>query len=385
MLGTIVLARSFSPEQFAAYGYFLVTIAMLATYAGLGLGVTASRLFAELGSRDGEHLPPIGLLLIISAALSSLSFLLVMALPGYLLDAGLQIPRWMLALGVALTVGGIIPSGGILGLEKYRTASLISLASATVMLSTVFAAAHSQSLVLSMLSIIFSLGVQAAGQLIVVMHAVGRDTLKESCRWDSTIILRITSLAGPMFLVSVLSGSAVWVVGRIILARSGQGEFALYSIGLQWLSLGLLLPGMIARVVLPRLVKSDSKEAKGLVMKASAMAFGFSLLILIVFSALAPWLIQLYGDSYMQADYLIPIFLLVALFSAPTNTIGNAIVAADRPGVWLRMTTVWFVVLCVGMLKTPISSAQWAAVWHLMASAVFLAQAAIFGRRNGLV
>ena len=51
MLAAILLAREFETSSFAAYSYFQLTISMLATYAAMGLGVAASRFFAEAGYR----------------------------------------------------------------------------------------------------------------------------------------------------------------------------------------------------------------------------------------------------------------------------------------------------------------------------------------------
>ena len=70
MLGAILLARSLATDSFAAYSYFQMTVSMLSTYAALGLGVTASLHFAELGHENGGPPAPIGTLLAISLVLA---------------------------------------------------------------------------------------------------------------------------------------------------------------------------------------------------------------------------------------------------------------------------------------------------------------------------
>jgi hypothetical protein len=57
MVAAIILARALPTPAFAAYSYFQMTVSMLAAYAALGLGVTASRYFAEVGHEQPDAPP----------------------------------------------------------------------------------------------------------------------------------------------------------------------------------------------------------------------------------------------------------------------------------------------------------------------------------------
>lgn len=169
MLGAILLARSLPTGDFAAYSYFQMTVSMLSTYAAMGLGVTASRFFAEYGHQRDGAAAPLGTLLALSFGLAAVAFLVILLLPGAWLDAGVSVPQWLIAVGVAAAVAGVVPDGGILGLEKYRQASLVSLLSALCMLGMTGVAAMRQSPLLGMWGIVASLAVQNLGQLIVIV------------------------------------------------------------------------------------------------------------------------------------------------------------------------------------------------------------------------
>jgi len=82
MLGAILLARSLPTGDFAAYSYFQMTVAMLTTYAAMGLGVTASRFFAEYGHQRDGAAAPLGTLLALSFGLAAVAFLVILLLPG---------------------------------------------------------------------------------------------------------------------------------------------------------------------------------------------------------------------------------------------------------------------------------------------------------------
>lgn len=385
MLAAIFLARSLDPQGFAAYSYFQMTVAMLATYAAMGLGVTASRYFAEFGHAHATDSAPIGTLLALSLLVAIIAFLMVLVLPQEWLQAGLPIPKWLVALGVAVTVAGVVPGGGILGLEKYREATVVSFLSGSVMLGIAWAAATQQSPRFGMWGIVAGMGIQAIGQVVVIARATGWQIIVGSCRWAASDLRKLAGFAGPMFLVSILAGSGTWIVGRMILADGGEQEFAAYSIGLQWLALGVLLPGMVSRVVLPRIVRTDAANAKRLVRAGAIMALAPALLMAAAGLLLAPWLIRLYGGDYASFTFVIPAFLGVAVLSSPINTLGNAILARNGQVTWLRFTALSFGALLLPLMVSPYSNVAWACFSHLMAAAFLLALATAHGKRKELI
>lgn len=385
MLGAILLARNLATDGFAAYSYFQMTVSMLATYAALGLGVTASRYFAEFGHEGAGSPAPVGTLLAGSLFLALAAFLLILLLPAGWLDAGMALPQWLIALGVAVTVVSIVPGGGILGLEKYRAASLVSLVSGLWMLALTGLAARQQSPLLGMWAIISSQLIQTLGQLLVIARCIGWQAIAASCRWSAQEVRRLAGFAGPMFIVSILAGSGTWIVGRMILADSGDREFAVYAIGLQWFALGSLLPGMVSRVVLPRLVRDRGQDNRRLVRTGLLMALLPAAVFVIFGYLVASWLISFYGDLYADYALVIPAFLCIAAFNAPINTIGNGIVAKDGQKQWLAMSITVFIFLIGSLALFPHATAWWSVASHMLSTAAMLGMVVIAGRKRGLI
>ena len=262
MLVAIILARALPTTDFAAYSYFQMTVAMIGAYAALGLGTTASRYFAEVGHETAGAPPkPLGALCSISAIFSLAAGLAVFAMPASWLNANLAVPQWLMATGVAATALGVVPGGAILGLEQYRAATVISLVhGALLIIATVIAARH-QAPVVAMVAFVLGAFVQAAGQFAVVLRIVGWKRICDRIFFTRKDAAQIMHFAGPMFLVTLMAASGSWLVGRIILhSAEGTRNFALYSIGLHWYSLALLLPGMVSRVILPRLVRASGQS-----------------------------------------------------------------------------------------------------------------------------
>ena len=392
MLAAILLARTLSTSGFAAYSYFQMTATMLATYATLGLGVTASRFFAEAGhERPGQAPLPLGTLWAMSLVLSVLAFVVVALLPDGLVSAGLDVPQWMLALGVASIALGVIPGGAVLGAERYREASAVAAVSGFVMLAGSWWSGLQQAPLIAMVALIIGALIQAVGQFLVAGSATGWRRMGVGFGFARQNVAQVYGFAGPMMFVSLMAGSGAWIVGRLILhGADGEREFALYSIGMQWFSLTLLIPGMIARVLLPRMVRilSDAESgARHLVRRATRLAGGAGAIVGLAGVLMGPWLMGIYGSDYYAGRWFIAAYIGAAVVNAPLTTLGNAVVAGNGQWAWMRITAVWFVLL---ILLAAVGAAYGLAAWtgacaQSVSSLAQLSVTALYARRTGLV
>lgn len=375
MLASIVLARALSTADFAAYSYFQLTVSLLAAYAAMGLGVTASRFFAEVGHERGDRAPPpLFTLWFLSLLLGVLASVAVFLLPDQWLSAGLAVPRWMLSLGVLALAAGVVPSGAIIGLEKYRQASIVSAACGITMLVGAWLAADSHSAEAAMGALLLAYAIQTIGESILTIRAVGARRLISDPRIHREHLKRVLSFAGPMLVVSLLSVSGAWLLGRLILqGKGGESAFALYAIGLQWFALTLLLPGMLSRVIFPRLVRggnASSQVTRTLVRRGAWIAMVIAAVMTVAGILLGPALLWIYGSQYNAGRWYIGAFMAAAILSAPANVIGNAIVVNEGQKRWLALTSAWFVTLLIAGLAFSSAGAWSGALAQAIAAAV---------------
>jgi O-antigen/teichoic acid export membrane protein len=252
-----------------------------------------------------------------------------------------------------------VPTGAIAGLERYRDAALISAFCSVVTICFTIYALQVSSVEIAMIGIIVSTVLQALAQSILVLKLVDRRVLLKKKLIDKEGFSVVVGFAGPMFSVSLISASSVWLVGRLLLSYGDELDFALYSIGMQWYGFGLLIPGVVSRVLLPRLVSYSSSrdqiqliQSKLLIRKGLLVCLATGLLLVAVVFPLSPWLITLYGDKYYSYYWLILFFCLASIIAAPINTLGNALLARDEPILWLKFN----VVALFALLATCIAS-----------------------------
>jgi O-antigen/teichoic acid export membrane protein len=371
----MILARNFDTVGFAAYSYFQLTISMLTSCTAMGMGVTASRYFAEYAGRknnDGAH-PPLATLWLLSIFLAFVAGCIVLILPASIISPDLAVPRWLMALGVVVLSLNIVPAGGVLGLQRYRDAAVISGFSAIMTLSIVFYAASVGSPTMGMVAIVIGGLVQFLGQTVLIVREIGLSGLIQTFLTDT--VATILGFAGPMFGVSILNASGTWIVGRIILStQAGEYSFSLYVIGMQWFSLAMLLPGIFSRVVFPILVRyavSEVMEVKNKsvkLLKTTSMASVGIASIATVFVALfSPWIIALYGPKYGSISTVIIAFSAIAILGAPANIIGNALVARNNQNLWLMFALVSSFILVASCYLT-INMGVWSGVVSLALS-----------------
>lgn len=343
-IATVLLARGLSMSEFAAYGYYQLTVVTAAAYGSVGLGLTTSRLVAE--GAPGRAAPwgalgalALGAALLVAAILSML--------PEAWVAGGLDVPRWLLALGAAVTALQAMPEGAVLGLERFRAVTAVSLLSGVGRLGAAWLAAQRGAPVLAMAGLVAAAALRIAGFGAVLLRAVGLTDLRRGATIGPAEVVRIVRVAAPLFATSLVSASGAWLVGRFILAR-GEHPFALYMIGIYWFSVGLWLPNLIGRVLLLRLGRTlrTSRGASVALVRQSIVTAAAAAGVLGLGALVAgPRVLALYGPDYAANGLLIGAFLGAALLGAPKDSLAHALIADDGQIEWLKYTAARFVLL----------------------------------------
>jgi hypothetical protein len=332
--------------------------------------------------------PPLGALWAASIVSAASLMIVVFALPKEWLDLGLGVPQWMLAIGAWVLVMGVVPSGAVMGLERFSAAAGVAALTGTTAIIGSWWGASERSATFGMGALLVANLVQVLGESIVVFRTVGwRAVMRHGIRTGD--IRRVGLFAGPMMAVSMLVGVGTWLVGIIVLhGPAGTSGYAIYSIGMQWFALALFIPGMLSRVLLPRFVKlrgGGGEHMKRLVRTGAGVAAGAALVMAICGAALSNVLIGFYGIQYRDQQWFLAAFFGVAVISAPSNALGNAIVAQDGQWIWLALTLAWLcTLLLTAMAVQPLGA--WSALLAQSCAAMVLAGGALFvARRNSQV
>lgn len=346
MVVGILLAKYLSTQDFAMYSYFQMTIVLIASYASMGLGPTASKYFAEL-SIDRDNVEIEGLvnsLVSISTLVAIFISIVILMVPDQLLSPGLNISNFLFSIAVFIMIVGIVPLGAIQGLEKYKELAVVSVINAIALFFGAYLAVKYNDAYIAIYSFIFASFIQLIAQMYISYKGVITLNTRNFYLINKKIIRKLSGFVGPLILVTILNSSATYYMGRSVLKIYGDLYFSVFSIGLQWFSLALFIPGLISRVVLPRLIRQKSGNKKMLVY-SSITAFAFSVSFFLSGFLAKEMLIGFYGDKYSSFSYVIGYFLAISIFYAPINTLSNAVLAKLGSKYWFYITLIWFLVL----------------------------------------
>lgn len=343
MLSSMMLSAALEIDEFAKYAYFQLTAAMIATFSVMGLGVAASKWFAEFKYSDDK--PKLGFIWFVSILLSLFFSMAIFFIPAAWLGEDISISPSTLALGVFVFSINILPGAALQGLEAYRASVFVSAVSGFVLLLGVFWAKNFHDSSIAIYILIFSTFIQFFGATVVVFRVVSWREVLCSILPNKSSIFELLKLAGPMLLVSVLAASGTWLLGRLILSFSeNKSLFASYAIGMQWFAFSLLIPGVIAKVLLPKLirVRGDVKSVSLILRSNIFLSVVASLLVCVICGFFSPLIMKLYGGGTEYSKYLIFYYVAAAIFVAPINIMSSAFIANGYQADWLGLTVVWF-------------------------------------------
>ncbi len=356
LLGSIVAARMLGITSFGELGIVQNTVLLFGTFAGLGLGLTATKYVAEYRAsapdRAGRH---IGLSLIATLAAS-----FVMALPFILLAPWLAthlLGAPSLALDLQIAAGLLFFSAlngtqnGILaGFEAFRMVAQVNVVRAVLSLALLTMGVMLGGVFGGVLGLV---GAEAAGSFIGYL-AIKRETRRAGIRTQyrnlggEMPVLWTFSL--PALLSSMATLPAIWAANLLLVRQpDGYAAMGLFTAANKWSLLILFIPTSVANIVLPMLANlrgAGDDQAFRRVFHANVLVgLGCTLVPGALIAAFAVPIMALYGGDYRMGW---PILAILALATVPTalNTIlGQAIVSTDS--IWWRF---WFDVLLAAIL-----------------------------------
>jgi O-antigen/teichoic acid export membrane protein len=352
----IIVARSLGKEGFGELGIIQSTIGVLGLIAGLGLGITATKFIAEFRDKDPVKVGNILALSTVFCLASGgiLSLLLVIFAP-VLADAVFHAPQltFSLQISAGLVLGGAVSGaqiGALSGFEAFKKIALINIAMGILLVPvTVVMLDH------------FGLnGVLAASVMVVwtgiVLNRIAlvSEYRNQGLAWsvrdwrtESGIILTFSL---PAILAALVVSAATWIVNTMLIHQPGGfDELGVLNAAIQWRTMLLFLPGIIALVSIPILAERHGNDGYGamaqllkhLLIITSVVMVPATILVCIF----SPVIMQQYGADFSGTGTVLVLIAFSALFMGLSVPVGNMIAASGRMWVWFLMNLGWAVVL----------------------------------------
>lgn len=344
LLTLMFVARFLSKETYGQLVVLQSTLSMVGVFAGLGIGMAATRYTAELRVVDRARLGRI-----LSLGERSIVGFGVLALAGLAVSA-----NWLAAvvlnaptLGLPLSFAAVIvlfsaldafQKSVLVGLESMKAFAVGSTIASCLSFPIVLAAASNYDLPGAVIGLVIASLIQASVSRYQMMRELKKQGIvrhAERCLDEWRFLLHF---ALPAMMSGALVGPVHWAAQAILAnTTNGYTELAVLGIAMQWFNLILFVPGSAGRVVLPILTDYVTRNDRGnsrnillLAMSANAIITVPLALLIGVFS---PQIMSLYGKGYEADHVALVLSASIAALVAVQVPVGSLLAARSR--LWL--------------------------------------------------
>jgi len=361
LAASVLVARMLGKTGYGEYGIIRSTVNMFLLFAGFELGLTATKHVAEFRESDPGR----------AGRIIALSWLVAMVTGG-LMALGLFIfAPWLAAhtinaphLAGVLRIGALMlfinalngaQTGALSGFEAFKTIAYVNLFVGLFSFPILVGGAYLGGLTGAVWALAINFGINW-----LLNHLALR---KEARRYNVPLIFkhcgRELSILWKFSLPAVLAGSMVgpvnWICNALLVNQpDGYGEMGIFSAANQWFYMLLFLPGLLGRVVLPvlseRLGQKESKQS----LKTMSLAIKVNLLlvlpIILLASVASPYIMNLYGEGFVNGWPTLIVVLLTAGLLAVQTPVGQIIAASGKMWIGFAMNLGWALTFIVGTL-----------------------------------
>lgn len=355
LISSIIVARLLGTVGYGELGIIQSTVGMFGVFAGLGLGMTATKYVAEFREKDPQKAGRIIALESIMAFISGgiVSIILVILSP-WLASRTLSAPHLsgLLQLGSGLLFFGAIngaQTGALAGFEAFKTIATVNFLSGIISFPLMVAGVWFFQLKGAVLALVGSMVVNYFLNRIAIKKECERYNIRpdfQNCIQEIAVLWKFSI---PAFLSSAMVGPVTWLCNTMLVNQpNGYAEMGIFNAANQWFTALIFLPGITSRAAIPILsekigMQDNISSAKVLLVSVkinTAIIFTIAL----IGSIISPSIMQLYGEGFRSGWLTLIIVLLTAALLAIQVPVGNIIVASGKMWIGFLMNMGWGVV-----------------------------------------
>ncbi len=369
LVATILMTQYLGKREYGQFGIIKSTLLMFSIFAGMELGITATKYISQYQFTDKNKVEKIvGLSTFFAVVISIITGISVYFFSKEIavminapdIETEIRISAFILFFS---SLNGI-QNGILAGLEKFRQLSVNSaVASVASSVAMIVAARY-----FSLQAVVVAFGLNYLFLFILNLWTLRN----EFYRHFSVNIFNkdnfqeydvLWKFSFPAILAGIMVGPVTWICNYILIQEyGGYEQMADFDIAHQWRSTILFVPSALAQIALPLLSqsmdkKSDYKHIFNKNLKLNFfIAFGMAVILILI----SPFIINLYNESYKDALIPLIIMFITTGFIAVNNVIGQAIASQGKMWLGLFVNFIWAGTL-IGACVLFVSQLKWGA------------------------
>ena len=352
LAASISAARILGKVTMGELGIIQSTVGMFSAFAGMGLGLAATKHVAEYQAKDrslaGET---IGMLSIISWTSGLLMTVVMIGVSPWLAHHNLAAPQLAtpMRIGSFLLLFGVIngvQTGVLSGFEAFKSIARVNLISGLANFPLMLGGAYWWGLRGAVSALVASLAINC----ILNFFAVRREAAKAGVNITFKHFHRhrnlIWTFGLPGMLSGAISGPVGWITSMTLVKQpGGYAEMGIYNAASNWFQLVVFLPNLLAQVLLPILSSYAAKnDGRGL-NRALVLATWTNVIvvfpIIAVGCVLSRFIMGLYGPGFAEGWPVLALTLISAGVLTIQGPITDRLVATSKMWAYFFAHIVW--------------------------------------------
>lgn len=353
LVASIVIVKFVEKDIYGEFGMVKSTINMFTVFAGMGLGLTATKYIAQYRLVDKKKVSRIiGLsnfvsilfCIIVSAFFVVFAPELAVSINNPALESSLK-----LGAGILFFSGmNGIQTGILGGFERFKIIALNAIIAS--LFSSILQVIGAMYWGLNGIIVGFGLNFVLLYFLnfysirVLTRSQFNFSFLNSENFRELPVIWRFSI---PAVLSGLMVSPVIWITNKFLVASpQGYAHMADFDIANQWRATILFLPGALAQIALPMFASADSRASfNKLFYKNILLNLCVSIVVVVAVIICLPVIVEMYGDAYVSAKIPLIVMLITTILVAVNNIVGNAIAGLDK--MWLGFVTnlLWAVVL----------------------------------------
>lgn len=359
LASSVILARILGKVPFGELGTIQSTVGLFGAFAGLGIGITATKYVAEYRELETARCGRvIGFSLgaaLVGGILAGLGLLLFGGwLAAYTLAAPQLAP--LLRIGAALVVFSSVQGaylGALSGFEAFKQVCRVNWISSIIgvplaVICTVWAGLDGAVWALVLQTILgcayghAALIKESAKAGVKISFALSLQEL--SMLWRFTL---------PAFLSALVATPAGWFSRTLLVNQhGGYAEAALVSAANQWMTLVNFLPWTMGGVLVPIFANLYAAGRRDEFMKLLRhnllLNAGAALAVALPLMICSAWILECYGAGFGEGVPIFVLTMIAGVFIAINNLFSRAMQSAGRAWIDLTSNGLWAMVVLAG-------------------------------------
>jgi len=358
LLSSIIVARFLGKVGFGELGMLQSTVGMFGVFAGLGLGMTATKYVAEFREKDkpktGRIIALSSLVAFITGGITTLVLLIIAPwLATKTLSASHLAHPLRIAAGL-LFFGAIngAQTGALAGFEAFKTIAQINLIAGLISFPLVVIGVKLGGLN----GVVWGLVISMVFNYLLNHFAIKRECEKngiivdyQNSRQEFSVLWKFSV---PAFLSSAMVGPVTWLCNTMLVNQpNGYAEMGIFNAANQWRNALLYIPGVVGSVTFPMLSNLFGEKDKQKFKNAFWVNFKITSLVMIISSILviifSNSIMSAYGSEFKFGSFILIILMIVSIITALNSNIGQVIASSGEMWWGLILNALWAIEIIV--------------------------------------